>query len=204
MRQQHRYVNMDVQYNDQILDVSIVFYMYGKLSKSYIRFRYKKVDVFELFDSKEENYQQAVKTICELIDQVGVEKYRKFDRVMSELKRIYSRRIIVDNKVYANFYESELSVGDRYMYSREISMTDGNQLEDHLLIDDREDVESKQQVLRNLRRKVKNYFEEVEVLPHPQYLNTKYSLVYQDITEWMEQNIPTYYIHRFMNALESV
>ncbi|MCM3719178.1 hypothetical protein [Fictibacillus phosphorivorans] len=122
--------HVEFHHNGKELTARLDIYSRKGIEYGYvINFSYKDINVSVTFDNDETTYWHVAKRECEIIDEVGEQKYKKYDQYRSKINSIEKDYIIAGNNVYSYYLNDELRSGENIYYLMGIKMADGTSLD---------------------------------------------------------------------------
>lgn len=179
--------HVDFEYNGENINVRINMY---SEERNVVIFDYKGVTVQKSY-SDEINWWSVCDGVCKMIDKIGADTYKEYQKLKSEVSTLTFNKLIVGDSVYKYYYDDSIRFGDLIYYTMSIKMSDGTVLDGTAFSTYFYDEErrSKKKTFDNLKRRVLNYYKEKNVLPDEKYLDKQATERYQEIQKWIKENI---------------
>jgi hypothetical protein len=149
-----------------------------------IMFNYKDVNIHILLN-EDENYYFVAPLHCRVLDKLGLDGYKKYEKYLSDIHAIELDHIIVNDKVY-NYYSKLISNSPKY-YVVNLKMADGNYLDGTYKFMTVQDHEDKRMLFKNLQYQAQNYFKENKIEPAIEYLDQEKTEEYQKKKNWINE-----------------
>ncbi|KUO75706.1 MAG: hypothetical protein APF81_17675 [Desulfosporosinus sp. BRH_c37] len=154
-------------------------------------FDYMDIQVIMFYD-EEDSWYTLAQIICRLIDKYGKIGFEEFNKIYHEKKSIEKKYIVVDNKVYKPYINNSIRSGEMINYIINIQMSDDTRLDGIISGDIRSpyynNVHNKDLLMETLRSRVKNYYQNKNVLPSNEYYQEDITDKYQKIIDWYKEN----------------
>ncbi|WP_256859864.1 hypothetical protein [Bacillus cereus] len=186
-----RNVKNDVEFahNGKVFPARVDTYFYdGKKMGDTLVFTYTDVPVSIDF-SDEDTFNVIAKRECTLIDKLGAEEYRVFDRYRKRVKEIAESHVIINDKVYNHYYDNSVRSGATVYHEMMLQMKDGETIDgtspSQLFYD--EDKKNKKKTFYNLTNKVKKYCGANKTEPKDSALNIKLTQEYKEKLTWINE-----------------
>ncbi|MDE8562746.1 hypothetical protein PNH38_02475 [Anoxybacillus rupiensis] len=160
------------------------YYDKGIERHSTIMFNYKDINVHISLD-EDEKYYFVAPLHCRVLDKLGLDGYKKYEKYLSDIRTIEHNYIVVNDKVY-NYYSKLISSSPKYYVVR-LKMADGNYLDGTYKFMTVQDHGDKRMLLKNLQYQAQNYFKENKIEPAIECLNQEKTEEYQKKKKWINE-----------------
>ncbi|WP_411347479.1 hypothetical protein [Paenibacillus sp. WLX2291] len=179
---------LDFKHKGQSIQLTYEKYEDDTISLS---FYYKNTRINELFE-KNSVWREISQCICELIDEIGEDKYSIFSEKRNELMEIRRKNIIFNSKVYTIQIEENFVSDCITRYYVYIPMKDKKIISATPTIN--KDSENKYVMINHLKTQVENYHKQFDIAPHDDFFNDELTIKYKELSKWIKENInPKYY-----------
>ncbi len=176
---------VEFHYNDEKIIGTLFTYFHGGIEKSQtFMFNYKG-NSFNISLNDEENYYFIAPLHCEIMDKLGLDGYRKYDKYLSDIHSIELNHIIVYDNVY-NYFSQCISTSPRY-YFLNLKMEDGTSIDGTYNFMTTQDKGNKRLLFKNLQSQADNYFKIHKIVPAKEQLNEEKTKEYQEKINWIRK-----------------
>lgn len=179
-------------YDGRVLHARIDTYYYKGLDeKKNLVLTYSGVTVSVPYDEDVIYFEKLAEEECSLIDKLGKQDYKKFDKYRKDIYRIRKDKIVVNDKVYDFYHDDSVRNGSFAYHLMGIKMKDGVNFDgsspSRFLHDNH--VKSKVKTLENLRFKVQKHYNETRIGPEDRYLNEELTKDYVEKLSWIKSKV---------------